>query len=217
MALIPIFPLGSVLFPGGTLPLHIFEERYKQMINECIDLSQPFGVVLIKSGYEVGAPAAPHDVGTTARITRVERLPLGQMNIVTVGSRRFRIRSIDQSLAYTRAEVEFIPRGEGDDDARTNAADAVRRLWSQYFRQTLTLSDQWTREVALPSRAAMLAEFVAARLEAEAQVKQELLEAETVVDCLQREEQILSQAVAALAQRLAAHNHAKYGAFERMN
>jgi Lon protease-like protein len=217
MAQIPLFPLSSVLFPGGTLPLHIFEERYKAMINECINLSQPFGVVLIKSGFEVGAVAEPHEVGTTARITRVERLPLGRLNIVTVGARRFRIRSIDRSLAYLRAEVDYIPRSEGAQGETDRAAGTVAGLWSQYFRQTLTLSDQWTREVALPSRPAMLADFVAARLEAEPQVKQALLEAESVPDCLAMEEKILAEAVEALAQRVDAHQRTKYGAYEKLN
>lgn len=217
MALIPIFPLSSVLFPGGTLPLHIFEERYKLMINECINLSQPFGVVLIKSGFEVGTTAEPYDIGTTARITRVERLPLGRLNIVTVGARRFRIRAIDRSLAYLQAEVDYVPRGDGDAEETERAATAVAGLWAQYFRQTLTLSDQWTREVSLPTRPAMLADFVAARLEAEPQVKQALLEAETVPDCLAMEEKILSETVATLAQRVVAHQRTKYGTFEQLN
>jgi Lon protease-like protein len=69
---LPIFPLNVVLFPGMPLPLHIFEERYKSMINRCIQAGHAFGVVLIREGQEVGPPARPHDVGTTAVIA-VER------------------------------------------------------------------------------------------------------------------------------------------------
>ncbi|MBF6600779.1 MAG: LON peptidase substrate-binding domain-containing protein [Dehalococcoidia bacterium] len=69
-----LFPLQTVLFPGMRLPLHIFEERYKIMVRECIDEDAPFGVVLIRSGAEVGGGAIPHDVGTTARIIQVEYL-----------------------------------------------------------------------------------------------------------------------------------------------
>ena len=70
---LPIFPLGTVLFPGMPLPLHIFEERYKRMIGRCLDGDRAFGVTLLKSGREVGGPAIPHEVGTIARIVQAGR------------------------------------------------------------------------------------------------------------------------------------------------
>jgi Lon protease-like protein len=82
---IPLFPLNTVLFPGMPLPLHIFEDRYKGMINQSIQEATPFGVVLIREGAEVGDTAIPYDVGTSAFVTQVERLPDGRMNINTVG------------------------------------------------------------------------------------------------------------------------------------
>ena len=76
---LPLFPLEQVvLFPGMSLPLHIFEERYKVMIGACQVTDQLFGVLLIKSGSEVGAPAQPERVGCTARMLRVDRLPDGR-------------------------------------------------------------------------------------------------------------------------------------------
>jgi Lon protease-like protein len=80
-----LFPLQTVLFPGMRLPIHVFEERYQLMIRECIEEDAPFGVLLIKSGAEVGAPAVPHDLGTTARILQVQYLDDGRMNIFTLG------------------------------------------------------------------------------------------------------------------------------------
>jgi len=68
---LPLFPLNTVLFPGATLPLHVFEERYKQMINQCLESRSPFGVLLIRSGNEVGTPTEPFEVGTTASIAHV--------------------------------------------------------------------------------------------------------------------------------------------------
>jgi Lon protease-like protein len=89
---LPIFPLKNVvLFPGMVLPLHIFEMRYREMINRVSTNASPFGVVLIDEGQEVGASASPHTVGTAARIARVERLDDGRMNITAVGTQRFRI------------------------------------------------------------------------------------------------------------------------------
>ena len=76
--LLPLFPLNLVLFPGMPLPLHILEERYRAMIGECRDTEQPFGVVLIKEGLEVGGPADPFMTGTSARIVRVEDMDDGR-------------------------------------------------------------------------------------------------------------------------------------------
>ncbi len=95
---IPLFPLNTVLFPGQVLPLHIFEERYRRMIGQCIEKSWPFGVTLIQEGEEVGGLAKPFKVGTTARVTQVERLDDGRLNIISVGEMRFRIASLDQPV-----------------------------------------------------------------------------------------------------------------------
>ena len=73
----PLFPLNVVLFPGMALPLHIFEPRYREMINRCLDENLAFGVVLIKEGPEVGGDALPRRVGTAARIVKVDRQPDG--------------------------------------------------------------------------------------------------------------------------------------------
>src|SRR5438046_1437349 len=94
--LLPLFPLNTVLFPGMPLRLHIFEERYRLMIGECVERKQPFGVVLIKAGREVGEPAEPRGVGTTALIAAMSRMDDGRMNLVAVGQERFRIDELRQ-------------------------------------------------------------------------------------------------------------------------
>ena len=88
---LPLFPLNVVLFPGMQLPLHIFEERYKAMIGDCLEREEPFGILLIKEGPEVGGPAEPFLVGTSARILRADHLEEGRMNILTRGDRRFQV------------------------------------------------------------------------------------------------------------------------------
>jgi len=88
---IPLFPLNAVLFPGGVLPLKVFETRYLDMLRECMRLEQPFGVVLIKSGQEVGNAAEPESVGCLTRITEWDMQDLGVMMLRTEGSQRFRI------------------------------------------------------------------------------------------------------------------------------
>ena len=88
---IPLFPLGTVLFPGGLLPLKIFEQRYLDMAAACLKDDKPFGICLIAEGGEVGAPAAPHPVGTLATIGDWEMEQLGILMVTVHGSRRFRI------------------------------------------------------------------------------------------------------------------------------
>src|SRR5687767_3800372 len=106
--LLSLFPLHTVLFPGDTLPLHIFEERYKLMIGRCISLREPFGVVLIREGNEVGGGAQPFEIGTTASIKNALRFNNGQMFIAAEGKNRFRIREVLQSEPYSIALVDLL-------------------------------------------------------------------------------------------------------------
>ena len=88
---IPLFPLGTVLFPDGLLPLRIFEQRYMEMSKACLRDDTPFGVCLIREGAEVGAPATPEDVGTLARIVHWDMQQLGLLQVVARGGARFRL------------------------------------------------------------------------------------------------------------------------------
>jgi len=104
-----LFPLHLVLFPGMPLGLHIFEERYKQMINECLRNGEPFGVVAIRHGSDVGDPLPDiFEVGTAAHILQVEPLEGGRMNIVGVGQARFRIQCLHTDRPYLYADVEYL-------------------------------------------------------------------------------------------------------------
>jgi Lon protease-like protein len=88
---VPVFPLNVVLFPGGTLPLRIFEQRYLEMTKACLRDGSPFGVCLINEGREVGTPAVPSEVGCLARIEQWDMPQLGIFHLVTRGTQRFRL------------------------------------------------------------------------------------------------------------------------------
>ena len=88
----PIFPLGTVLFPGARLPLRIFEVRYMDMAKDCLKRGTPFGVCLIREGAEVGAPAVPERVGCLARIAEADMAELGILKVTALGLERFRLR-----------------------------------------------------------------------------------------------------------------------------
>ncbi len=90
---IPLFPLGTVLFPGGLLPLKIFEQRYLEMAKSCLRASTPFGVCLIREGSEVGAPATHENLGCLARIAQWDMQQLGLLQLVAQGGERFRVRA----------------------------------------------------------------------------------------------------------------------------
>jgi Lon protease-like protein len=102
---LPLFPLNTVLFPGGRLPLRIFEQRYMDMAKTCLKDGSPFGVCLIVEGKEVGEPAVPADVGTLARITAWDMPQLGVLQVVSLGAQRFRIRE-------RRVEPSGLARGD---------------------------------------------------------------------------------------------------------
>ncbi len=106
----PVFPIGSVLFPGGTLVLKVFEQRYMNMVKSALKSGVPFGIVLINNGAEVGAPATPEPVGTVAGIDSWDMRQLGVLHISVIGGRRFRIGATRvDSHGLVVADVEDIP------------------------------------------------------------------------------------------------------------
>ena len=107
---IPLFPLGTVLFPGGPLPLRIFETRYIDLVRRCLRDGSGFGVVLIREGAEAGGPALTFDVGTYARIVDFSQQPDGLLGIRAAGERRFRILARRRERdGLNVADVEWLP------------------------------------------------------------------------------------------------------------
>jgi len=130
---VPLFPLRTVLVPGLVLPLHIFEPRYRLMMRTLADSPEEergFGIVAVRPGCsESDGRAGIYQIGTMARITKMEALPDGRYDIVTVGARRFTIEDLDDGLPYTRAHVRLHEEPVGEPArTRTLAGDAVRLL-----------------------------------------------------------------------------------------
>ena len=127
---LPLFPLQTVLFPGGRLPLRIFEQRYLVMAKACLRDGTPFGVCLIREGREVGEAALPEDVGCTARIVEWDMPQLGLLQVVARGERRFRIRKRRvQADGLALAEVEPL------EEARDAPIDAGADLCARVLRR----------------------------------------------------------------------------------
>lgn len=145
---LPLFPLGTVLFPGLVLPLHIFEERYRLLVRHLTevpaDRPREFGVVAIRRGWEVestpgrpegGSPASVtlYEIGCVARVRRITELPDGRFDLLAVGGRRFRIIDVDRSLPYLTAEVEWLPEPSAPTGAVGALAGQVRELFGAYL------------------------------------------------------------------------------------
>jgi Lon protease-like protein len=211
-----LFPLQTVLFPGMRMPLHIFEERYRTMIRECIEEDAPFGVLLVREGAEVGAGAVPHNVGTTARITQVEYLEDGRMNIFTIGHERFQVSKLMTDHEYLTGEVNVLEQ-EPPTDGAWAAMDRAQEVFNEYLRTYLASNDQWTRGVDLPREPGEAADFIAARTDVAAETKQAWLEDLSPEGRLTAELDTLAQELPDMRARLAAKLHQKTTGFGVLN
>nr|WP_228532273.1 LON peptidase substrate-binding domain-containing protein [Micromonospora sp. ANENR4] len=211
----PVFPLGTVLFPGLVLPLHIFEERYKALVRHLVGLPEgvprEFGVVAIQAGWEV-APAGPpgrsgpaggdvtlHEVGCTAELRQVTELADGGFDIVTVGRRRFRVAEVDASATpYLTAEVEWLPEPDGPDEVSDLLAARVISVFRQYLG--LIRPDQQEITEQLPEDPTVLSHLVAATAALTVADRQRLLAADDTAGRLRAELRLLNRETALLRQ-----------------
>jgi Lon protease-like protein len=200
----PMFPLGTVLFPHATLPLHLFEGRYRALAETCLRGDGRFGVVLIERGFEVGGGDQRFGVGTVARIVEAARTPDGRYLLATVGTERFRVRKWLDDDPFPRAEIDVLnepKRIPSDAGARR---DEVQRLLGRVLAMSAELGDR-----AAPVGAAALDdEPVKASFEAAARAPigpldaQRLLELDDAGERLQRLEVLLTDAAEVLELRL---------------
>jgi hypothetical protein len=175
--LIPLFPLGTVLFPGAPLALHIFEDRYRTLMADLLalpDNDRKFGVIAIRSGREVGVDGvkALHDVGCMAVITAVEHGADGTFDIEAVGSGRFRAISLDSELPYLRATVEWLPEPAGDVG---QLHEIVMQRYAEYRNALGGLRGVSMEAPELPHDARLLSYLVAATVIAETPDRQHFL------------------------------------------
>lgn len=131
-----MFPLGSVLVPSMILPLHVFEERYRRLMRDCLDGDREFGVVLIERGSEVGGGDVRSDVGTVASIVESEELPDGRFAVVAVGTRRILVDAWLPDDPYPQAQVRDWP----DPDTEHGALDEALAAMLAPFRRALALA-----------------------------------------------------------------------------
>ncbi|MGH2408320.1 MAG: LON peptidase substrate-binding domain-containing protein [Candidatus Limnocylindrales bacterium] len=132
---VPLFPLHTVLCPGIALPLHVFEERYRLLVDRCLERSEPFGVVLIRQGREVGPlEGRIARIGTTAVIREAGHYPDGRYDLVTVGEQRFRIEKLAAANEpYLVADVRYLDEPIGDGDTARGLSERVSGRFLRYL------------------------------------------------------------------------------------
>ena len=205
---LPLFPLHVVLFPGGILPLHIFEERYQLMIQLCLEHESPFGVVLIKEGTETGDPATPHHVGTAVQILEVDRLDGGRMNLIASGQYRFEILEIQHNLPYLvgRVRVPNVPDIDVNEDLEPIASE-TRELYRDYETLLKQLFLEWEPPKLFPVDSRQLAYQIGVRLHISLEEKQHLLETFPLNQLLAEEAALLKRENRRLKTRVIAKNN----------
>jgi uncharacterized protein len=175
----PLFPLGTVLYPGLVLPLHIFEERYRRLVGDLLDAPEPrdFGVIAIRKGRETGVDgvSALHEIGCTARLREVMRHDDGRFEVVTAGIQRFRLVALDHSRPYLRAEIELLADEAGDEAAAALAVQAVQRTFREYLDALATQGAAQISVPELPDEPVLLSYLVAASMIVDLSDRQVLL------------------------------------------
>jgi Lon protease-like protein len=202
-AVIPLFPLGTVLYPGLLLPLQVFEPRYRTLVSDLEELPEErrhFGVIAIRRGREVGADGiqALHDVGCLAAVRRIETAPDGRSHLVTSGARRFRLDGLvgDDRTPYLRGEVSWLDESPPADAAPL--APELRRRFEDYLT---ALGSAKGLELSAPPQQddpVVLSYLIAATMVIDLVDKQRLLAAESAVHRIAAELSLLRRETAIL-------------------
>lgn len=197
--LLPLFPLGTVLFPGMVLPLHVFEERYRQLVRDLLDDPEPrrFGVIAIREGRETGVDGVTslYGVGCVTEIREVESHDDGRFELVTVGIKRFRLGALDRSRPYLRARFETFGEAAASECGSRAALVAVRQVqvaFRGYLDALVQHGGATVRIKELPDDPVLLSYVVGAAMIIDLPARQALLEEFDVVDRLNSERALLA-------------------------
>jgi Lon protease-like protein len=194
---LPLFPLSTVLYPGLPIPLHVFEERYREMFGRVLDGDHRFGVVAIVHGHEVGGSAVYHPVGCIAEVRDVRRYPDGRLDVVARGERRFRIDGVAQAAPYIVAEVATL--GESAGRSASERIVPVTRLFNRYVTTLLEIAgEDEIEQVDLPDDPVAASYLVAAGLQVDLPDKQNLLAVPSAAERLRTEAALLRRELSLL-------------------
>jgi ATP-dependent Lon protease len=208
---LPIFPLPVVLFPGVPLPLHIFEPKYRQMLEDIGNFNNLFGLSYFDSSTSDRDLPSPGEIGCVAEVTETQTFPDGRSNILTIGLVRYRIESyVERGDPYLVARVNYFEDTDEDDDTLIKAAEDVADTFTRIALAVRTINDE---RLNLPdisdTEPQRLSFLVAAAMEVDVEVKQELLELRSTAERLERLKNMLDRAVEGYEERARIHELAK--------
>lgn len=198
---LPLFPLNVVLFPGTVRPLHIFEPRYRQMIEDCQREDKPFGLVLARAESE-HLFEEPYAIGTIAEIHNLVKLDDGRYNLMAIGTKRFRILSQHRERPYLSGLVQPFEDIAEPEEELVHHAKRARALFGSYLNLLLESAQEQSFDANLPEAPEELSHFIAYFLEIDDEQKQEYLELESTVQRLQEEIAVLRREVPFMRQML---------------
>jgi uncharacterized protein len=200
--MLPLFPLGAVLYPGMLLPLHIFEERYRQLVGDLLARPEPrqFGVIAIRKGRETGIDGVHslYEIGCTATVRRVDERDDGRFDLVTVGTQRFRLLAVDQTLPYLQGEIELLAEDVAEQAAAAPFARALQAAFRAYLDALTKRGGATVRIEDLPSDPVLLSFVVAAAMVIDLPERQGLLDEPDTVRRLSAERALLTRETAML-------------------
>jgi Lon protease-like protein len=200
--MLPLFPLGAVLYPGMLLPLHIFEERYRQLVRDLLAGAElrRFGVVAIRKGRETGIDGVDslYEVGCTATLRRVDRRDDGRFDIVTVGTQRFRLLRLDQTRPYLQGEVEMLTEEPTDPAAAGPAVRVIQAAFREYLDALTEWGGATIRLEELPDEPELLSFIVAAAMVIDLPERQAMLAESDTLRRLAMQRALLSRETAML-------------------
>ena len=174
--LLPLFPLNTVLFPYSRTQLHVFEHRYRQMIEACLTDNRPFGIALIRSGDEVEGSAEPYLVGTKVRILEIHRYEDGRYDLTIEGVERFRIREFNEEAPYLRGSIENLYELEEPDQNRLFELCAEARELAELLIKEHVDNQEFAIKVLFPDDPEQLSFAIANMLDFPSDRKQFFLE-----------------------------------------
>src|ERR1700674_4078411 len=199
---LPLFPLNVVLFPHMALPLHVFEPRYRPMIGDCLEDGHSVGVVALREGSETG-PSTPYDVGTLAKIVRIDRLDDGRMNLLVMGASRFEIVRTASDRPYLRGQIRIIPEAGDDLDATAPLTETTAITFREYSNLLRELVGRQPADAEPPMEPELLSYLIAAALNLQVPEKQSLLAEARTDNRLLQEQRLLRKEIVLLRQMVA--------------
>lgn len=208
---LPLFPLSVVLFPGMPLPLHIFEPRYRQMLDDIRAGNSLFGLLYFDASNSENEVPALGSIGCVAKVTDTHPFADGRSNILTVGVIRYRIEKyVEHGNPYLTARVNYFEDDDEDDEAVQESSRQVAEIFTRIARAVRIINDERSHLPDIadtePQRLSFL---VAAAMEVDTEVKQELLELRSTSERLRRLRDILTRAVSGYEERARVHELAK--------